>query len=121
NGRSAWAEKTDISDAPEGVEHAFPALAAGGQGDVRIAWMDLRDDPDWNVFSRVSSNGGGVWRNPKQISSYVKGFGYIHPNGFSFPFGDYFQIAIDSDGLTQAVWGAGQNFRSPGSIWYSRE
>ncbi|HEV7217229.1 MAG TPA: sialidase family protein [Terriglobales bacterium] len=121
NGRSAWAEKTDISDAPEGVEHAFPALAAGGQGDVRIAWMDLRDDPDWNVFSRVSSNGGGVWRNPKQISSYVKGFGYIHPNGFSFPFGDYFQIAIDSDGQTQAVWGEGQNFRSPGSIWYSRE
>jgi hypothetical protein len=119
NGGAGWAEKTDVSDAPQGVEHAFPALAAGDEGEVRIAWMDLRNDPDWNVYYNSSANGGSIWRGPRQISSYSKGYAYIHPNGFSFPFGDYFQIAIDNAGQTQAVWGEGLNFRSPGSIWYS--
>ena len=27
---------------------------------------------------------------------------------------------IDSDGKTHAVWGAGRNYKSPGSIWYTR-
>ena len=119
NGGSSWTEKANVSDAPEGVEHAFPALVAGREGDVRIAWMDLRNTPDWNTYYSESPNSGGVWRAPRQISSYVKGYRYIHPDGFSFPFGDYFQIAIDSDGRTHAVWGEGQNFMSPGSIWYS--
>jgi hypothetical protein len=92
---------------------------AGSEGDVRIAWMDMRNDPDWNVYSTDSAVSGAAWRSPKQLSSYIKGYRYIHANGFAFPFGDYFQIAIDSDNQTQAVWGEGQNFRSPGSIWYS--
>lgn len=120
NGGSSWAERTDVSDAPKGVEHAFPALIAGGEGDVRIAWMDLRNDPDWSTFYSESLNGGKAWRVPRQISSYAKGYPYIHTNGFSFPFGDYFQITVDSDGRTHAVWGEGQNFLSPGSIWYSK-
>jgi hypothetical protein len=115
----SWSDKTDVSDAPEGVEHAFPAIVAGPEGDVRIAWMDMRNDPVWNVYSSDSANSGAAWRSPKQLSSYTKGYRYIHANGFAFPFGDYFQIAIDSDNQTQAVWGQGQNFRSPGSIWYS--
>ena len=119
NGGSNWAKKADVSDAPQGVEHAFPSLVAGREGDVRIAWMDLRNAPDWNTYYSESPNSGGAWRTPRQISSYVKGYRYIHPNGFSFPFGDYFQMAIDTDGRTHAVWGEGQNFMSPGSIWYS--
>jgi hypothetical protein len=119
NRGSSWSDKTDVSDAPEGVEHAFPAIVAGSEGDVRIAWMDMRNDPDWNVYSTDSAVSGAAWRSPKQLSSYIKGYRYIHANGFAFPFGDYFQIAIDSDNQTQAVWGQGQNFRSPGSIWYS--
>ncbi|MGH9513483.1 MAG: sialidase family protein [Terriglobales bacterium] len=119
DGGSKWTEKLDVSDAPAGVEHSFPALAAAADGEVRIAWMDLRNEPDWNTFYRSSSDGGGTWRGQKQLSSYVKGYPYVHENGFSFPFGDYFQIAIDNMGQTQAVWGEGQNYRSPGSIWYS--
>jgi hypothetical protein len=119
NGGANWTSKVDVSDAPEGVEHAFPALAAGAEGDVRIAWMDSRNDPDWNTFYRSSPNGGGIWRSQRQISSYVKGYRYVHANGFSFPFGDYFEIAIDSEGQTQAVWGEGQNYKSPGSIWHA--
>jgi hypothetical protein len=119
-----WFPRLNISNAASGVEHAFPALAAGEAGDVRIAWMDTRNldtrnHPLWNTFYRSSTNGGATWSAESRISSYVPGYAYIRPNGFSFPFGDYFGIGIDSRGRTQAVWGEGSNFKSPGSIWYS--
>ena len=111
--------KTGISLAPMGVEHAFPALVAGSAGDVRVAWMDTRNSPWWNVFYRSSTNGGASWSAESKLSGYVAGYRYIRPKGFSFPFGDYFGMNIDNDGHTQAVWGEGLNFRAPGSIWYS--
>jgi hypothetical protein len=114
-----WSSKLNVSRAPSSVEHAFPALAAGEAGDVRIAWMDTRNRPRWNTFYRSSTNGGATWSAEARISSYAPGYRYIRSNGFSFPFGDYFGIGIDNQGRTQAVWGEGLNFRSPGSIWYS--
>jgi hypothetical protein len=50
----------------------------------------------------------------------VRGYDYILPEGFRFPFGDYFSIAIDNLGTTHVVWGEGRNYKSPGSIWYAR-
>jgi hypothetical protein len=114
-----WFPKLSISNAVAGVEHAFPAIAAGDAGDVRIAWMDTRNHPLWNTFSRSSTNGGATWSAESKMSSYVPGYSYVRLAGFSFPFGDYFGIGIDNQGHTQAVWGEGQNFHSPGSIWYS--
>jgi hypothetical protein len=119
-----WSPRLNVSTAPSSVEHAFPALAAGEAGDVRIAWMDTRNGdtrnhPLWNLYYRSSTNGGATWSGESRISSYVPGYRYVRPKGFSFPFGDYFTIAIDNLGQTQTVWGEGQNFRSPGSIWYS--
>jgi BNR repeat-like domain len=119
-----WFPKLNISTAHSSVEHAFPAITAGQAGDVRIAWMDTRNQdahhhPLWNTYYRSSTNGGATWSVESRISSHVPGYDYIHPNGFSFPFGDYFGIGIDSQGRTQAVWGEGLNLRSPGSIWYS--
>jgi hypothetical protein len=114
-----WSEKKGISLAPNDVEHAFPAIAAGDDGDVRIAWMDTRNTPLWNTFYRSSTNGGATWSGETRLSGFVAGFRYIHLAGFGFPFGDYFGIAIDNKGNTHVVWGEGQNFRSPGSIWHS--
>jgi hypothetical protein len=114
-----WSPKAGVSRASLGVEHAFPALAAGTAGDVRIAWMDTRNGLLWNVYYRSSSNGGATWSPEVRLSSYVPGYRYIRAKGFSFPFGDYFGIGIDGDGHTHAVWGEGLNFRTPGSIWYS--
>jgi hypothetical protein len=114
-----WSAKTDISMAPSGVEHAFPALVAGLAGDVRVAWMDTRNLPLWNVYYRSSTSGGASWTPEARLSGYVPGYRYIRAKGFSFPFGDYFDMAIDNDGYTQAVWGEGLNFQTPGSIWYS--
>jgi hypothetical protein len=114
-----WSPRLNVSTAASSVEHAFPALAAGEAGDVRIAWMDTRNNPRWNTYYRSSTNGGATWSAESKISSYVPGYPYIRSTGFSFPFGDYFGIGIDNQGRTQAVWGEGLNFRAPGSIWYS--
>ena len=114
-----WSAAADVSLAPKGVEHAFPALVAGEADDVRIGWMDTRHAPLWNTFYRSSSNGGATWSAESRLSNYVPGYRYIRSKGYSFPFGDYFEMDIDNQGRTQAVWGEGLNFRSPGSIWYS--
>ena len=55
-----------------------------------------------------------------RLSGPAEGYDYILPGGFRFPFGDYFGLAIDSDGATHAVWGEGRDYKSPGSIWYTR-
>ncbi|HVI09116.1 MAG TPA: sialidase family protein [Candidatus Binatia bacterium] len=119
SGGADWSGRSDVSTAAAGVEHCFPAIAAGDTGDVRIAWMDTRRNSLWNVFQRNSSNGGAMWSAEAQLSGAAHGYDYILPEGFKFPFGDYFSLAIDSAGNTQAVWGEGRNYKSPGSIWYA--
>ena len=114
-----WSPKVDVSTAPDGVGQAFPAIVAGSAGDVRIAWMDTRQSPYWNTMYRSSTNGGATWSAEAQLSSFVTGYSYIFPTGFSFPFGDYFELAIDNRGQTQAVFGEGLNYETPGSIWYT--
>jgi hypothetical protein len=124
---ATWSARLNVSLAGPSVEHGFPAIVAGSSGDVRIAWMDARMtdvahaiSPLWNTFYRSSTNGGATWSGETQLSSPARGYDYILPGGFRFPFGDYFGLAIDSDGATHAVWGEGRNYKSPGSIWYTR-
>ena len=129
NQGESWSAKADVSTAPLGAEHCFPAIIAGTAGDVRIAWMDarkvdaqnhpLQNQPLWNTFYRASANGGATWSLESQLSGPVRGYDYILPNGFLFPFGNLFSIAIDNLGATHVVWGEGRNYKSPGSIWYT--
>lgn len=124
---ATWMSRTNVSLADAAVEHAFPAIVAGVSGDVRIAWMDTRahepgqaNRPLWNTIYRSSTNGGATWSNETILSGPTRGYDYILPTGFRFPFGDYFGLTIDSDGATHAVWGEGRDYKSPGSIWYTR-
>jgi hypothetical protein len=123
NSGESWLPRSGVSAAGAGVEHAFPAIVAGNAGDVRIAWMDQRGSTsasqNWNTYYRSSSNGGATWGDETQISGYVPGYSYINQEGFSFPFGDYFGLAIDNHGDTHVVWGEGLNYQSPGSIWHA--
>jgi hypothetical protein len=126
-GAATWTARVSVSDAPSWVEHCFPAIVAGAPGDVRIAWMDARTAESerphrllWNTFYRSSTNGGATWSPESLLSGPSQGYDYILPEGFRFPFGDYFGLAIDSEGTTHAVWGEGRNYKSPGSIWYAR-
>jgi hypothetical protein len=121
-----WSERVAVSKAAPGTEHSFPAMVAGVAGEVRIAWMDARqteaghpDRPLWNTYYRTSTNGGATWNAETRLSGPAAGYDYILPAGFRFPFGDYFGLAIDSDGATHAVWGEGRDYKSPGSIWYT--
>ena len=119
NAGESWLPRVSVSSATPGVEHAFPAIIAGNSGDVRIAWMDERNAPDWNTYYRSSSNGGATWGEETRVSGYVPFYSYIGDKGFRFPFGDYFGIAIDNHGDTHIVWGEGMNYQSPGSIWHA--
>jgi BNR repeat-like domain len=124
NGGESWLPRAGVSSAAPTVEHAFPAIVAGNAGDVRIAWMDQRvldknSVPYWNTYYRSSTNGGATWSDEVRISNYVPGYKYIAEQGFSFPFGDYFGLAIDNHGDTHIAWGEGLNYQSPGSIWHS--
>jgi hypothetical protein len=125
NQGESWSAKAEVSNAAVGTEHCFPAITAGTAGDLRIAWMDARKvdaqkHPLWNTFYRASVNGGATWSPESQLSGPVRGYDYILPNGFLFPFGNLFSIAIDNLGATHVVWGEGRNYRAPGSIWYTR-
>ncbi len=125
-GGVSWSSRASVSGGL-GVEHCFPSIVAGAAGDVRIAWMDARAvEPGhagrhlWNTYYRNSTNGGASWSGESRLSRQAAGYDYILPAGFRFPFGDYFSLAIDSEGATHAVWGEGRNYKSPGSIWYAR-
>jgi hypothetical protein len=115
----SWSEKENVSTAPAGTNHAFPAIVAGSAGDVRISWMDTRMGL-WNTYYRSAVNSGDTWSAEADLSTYVAGYSYIFPDGFRFPFGDYYEMAIDDRGNTHAVWGEGYNYDSPGSIWYTK-
>jgi hypothetical protein len=126
NAGDSWLPRSSVSLAANGVEHAFPAVVAGATGDVRIAWMDTRNNnndprtpPQWNTYYRSSNNGGATWSSESRLSGYVPGYRYISKKGFRFPFGDYFGLAIDNHDGTHVVWGEGMNYQSPGSIWYA--
>ncbi len=123
DGGSTWSPRQDVSLAPQGpqrVDHSFPTIVTGGAGNVRIAWMDTRNPPMWNVYYRTSNDGGSTWSSETVLSSYVAGYPYINANGFAFPYGDYFEMDVDDRGATHAVWGEGPNWTGPGNIWYTR-
>jgi hypothetical protein len=122
DGGNRWSDKQDVSTAPAGTHHAFPAIAAAGSGDVRISWMDARAANGgmdrWNVYYRSSANGGSTWGSEVDVSTPVTGVSYIFPDGFRFPFGDYYEMDIDEQGTAHLIFGEGDNYDSPGSIWY---
>jgi len=125
DGGENWLPRVSVSSAEPTGEHAFPAIAAGSNGDVRIAWMRSSGIPDshrrpvWNTYYKSSSNGGATWSEESRVSGYVPGYKYITNDGFRFPFGDYFGMAIDNHNDTHIVWGEGLNYQSPGSIWHA--
>lgn len=115
-----WTRREEVSTAPAGAHHAFPAIDAGAAGDVRISWMDARAPGGlWNTYYRSSTNGGASWSLEVDLSTYVTGYSYIHPEGFNFPFGDYYELDVDDRGNSHVVWGEALNYDTPGSIWYA--
>jgi BNR repeat-like domain len=117
---ASWARPEQVSTAPAGVEHCFPALATGTRpGDLRVGWMDTRTGR-WGVYYRTSLDGGRHLGPTTRISSPVTGYPYIDRRGFKLPYGDYFQLSVDAAGRTHAAFGEGPSYAGPGDIWVSR-
>jgi hypothetical protein len=133
DGGASWSARQDVSLAADGANNAFPAMAATGSGDVRIAWTDDRNGHDaggedpaarWNTWYRTSSDGGAHWSGERQLSAYEPGYTYkfaTPDDGYLQPYGDYFEIDIDAAGRTHALWGEGNSYVGPGNVWYARE
>ena len=110
DGGLAYTPAIDVSDAPGGVEHCFPALAVGRRaGDVRLGWMDRRYG-GWNVFYRSSADGGAQFGPVQRVS----------PDGFGSPYGDYFQMSVGEDGRAHVAWGESARCAGPGNVRVSR-
>jgi BNR repeat-like domain len=119
NDGKSYSVRVDISNAPQGVEHSFPAIAVGqNEGDVRIGWMDKRTGR-WNVFFRKSTDGGESFSQIVRISNFVPGYPYLYQNGFGSPYGDYFSMVVDEDNQTQMVFGEAPSYQGPGNQWVS--
>lgn len=133
DGAQSWSTARDVSLAPAGANNAFPTLVATGNGDVRIAWTDDRNgfdaggnDPNarWNTYYRSSADGGATWSAESKLSAFVAGYTYKFAtprDGYLQPYGDYFEIDIDSHGKTVALWGEGNSYAGPGNIWFARQ
>ncbi len=117
---ATWSSRADVSTAGQNISHNFPAIVAAGDGDVRISWMDERTNGWWNTYYRSSTNGGATWTAEQDVSDYVSDYSYITADGFRFPFGDYYEMDIDDQGVTHIIMGEGYSYDSPGSIWYVR-
>ena len=119
-----WGDRIEISNGSKTVDNAFPALAAGlTPGDFRIAWQDDRNGSTtvWNTWYRRTANSGISWSEAVRVSDQSAGAPYKTDAGYAFPYGDYFEIAVDGDGLTHLIWGEAASYSGSGGTWYTRE
>lgn len=120
---TTWTARQEVSNGSSTVNNAFPALAATPvNGEFRLAWQDDRNGSTnaWNTWYRSSTNGGSSWSTAVRISDLGSGAPYKSSNGYKFPYGDYFEIAVDATGRNYVIWGEGDSFTGPGGTWYTR-
>jgi len=56
-----------------------------------------------------------------RVSDQSSGATYKAAAGYAFPYGDYFEIAVDAEGRTHLIWGEGSSYSGSGGTWYTRE
>jgi hypothetical protein len=118
-----WTSRTEISSGSATVSSGFPAIAAGPTaGDFRVTWQDDRNgqNTEWNTWYRRTTNGGSTWSTTIQLSDQSSGAPYKDFYGYRFPYGDYFEMAVDSTGRNHVIWGEGISYTGPGGTWYTR-
>jgi hypothetical protein len=111
-----WSDRAALSPSGD-VVAGFPAIAGTGNGDFRLIWADDRNGKGAvNVWYRRTIDAGTSWTDPVDISN-AQGRSYQHPDGFTYFYGDYGDIAITNTGETVAVWGEGPDLKGPGTTW----
>jgi hypothetical protein len=117
---TTWTARTSLST--NSGDNGFPSVEAGAAaGDFRVAWQDSRNGPTgWNTWYRRTTNGGSTWSAEINLSDASGGAPYKSVNGYAFPYGDYFDIAVNASGQNFVVWGEGPNYVGPGGTWFTR-
>jgi len=113
-----WSARIMLNADGTSAFHVFPGVGAGDAGDVRVAWMDNRTGA-YNIWYRSSSDGGQTWSAEVQVSQFRGGYPYVTAQGFSFPYGDYITLALDSKGHVHLAWGEGPSWSGPGNVLYA--
>lgn len=118
-----WTARQQISVANPAVNNAFPAVAAHPTtaGDFRVTWQDDRTASHrFNTWYKRTTNGGTSWSADIRVSDLTSGAPYKDANGYSFPYGDYQELAVGPDGVNQLTWGEGASYTGPGGCWTAR-
>lgn len=98
-----------------------PVIVSHGAGDFRLVWQDNRNGARaWNTWFSQSTDGGVTWSRALRLSNLGTGARYKHPAGYDFPFGDYFGLSVDADGVNHVIWGEGSAVYVPGGTWWTR-
>jgi hypothetical protein len=87
-----------------------------------VTWQDDRNGAQaaFNTWYRRTTNGGGSWASAVRLSNAGSGAPYKAANGYAFPYGDYFEMAVDASGRNHVIWGEGASYAGPGGVWYTR-
>jgi hypothetical protein len=99
-----------------------PQIDAGPTpGDVRLAWQD-DSTGRYNTWYSRSTDGGATWSPRLKLSNLTGGAPYKHPDGYDFTDGDYFGIAVGSNGVAHVIWGEadGSSLYCCGDVWYTK-
>ena len=60
------------------------------------------------------------WSAAMRLSDLGSGASYKTAAGYAFPYGDYFEIAVDGTGRNHVIWAEGTSYDGPGGTWYTR-
>jgi hypothetical protein len=132
---SSWPNGTQLSLAPAGVWHGFPAIA-GTASVIKVIWMDNRATPGgnytcqnsgvtgqcgvWNVYTRSSADGATNWSAEVRMGQATPYRDYQSGTGFDHPYGDYTWLSTDGAGQFYAIWAEGQSYLGNGDVYYSK-
>jgi hypothetical protein len=133
---SNYPNGTQLSLAPTGAWHGFSSIHGDANG-VKVMWQDNRVSFPctsstvagqcglWNNYVRTSADGATGWSAESKMAlplTHSYQVATPAPGGFFHPYGDYSSMAITTDGSgnTWAVWGEGNSYVGPGSIYVAK-
>jgi hypothetical protein len=115
-----WSARQAISANDPSATNAFPLVVAGSApGDFRAVWQGGPPNT-FNTWYRRTTDGGATWGPILRLSDLGTGAPYKWANGYFFPYGDYWEIAVDGNDVNHLLWGEGRNYIGPGGSWYTR-
>jgi hypothetical protein len=97
-----WSKPVRVNDDPTFRGQFFPNIAVSRNGTIHIMWGDKRDDPfdvKYHIYYARSTDGGKSF----DFNARVSDFPSNSLQGFPEFIGDYFDIAVEGEGV-YLVW-----------------